>query len=144
MSKKYVKLEGIYLFLRTGVPIASHLFMNQSEEPMNNDIVPGFLNAINEFASGVMGDSEGLNSLSTDNYSIVMVKREKLLCAIITDKESDLSVARMVAESVVNHLEIAFPNQLIKYQANGRYLFPENFLVDYLQQEFNENVEIST
>jgi small GTP-binding protein len=144
MSTKYIKLEGIYLFLRTGVPIVSHLFMNKTEEPMNNDIIPGFLNAIDEFASGMMGSEEGLNSLTTENYSIVMVKRETLLCAIITDKESDLSVARMVAESVVNHLEKTFPSQLIKYRANGRYLFPRNFLVDYLQQEFNENVVIST
>jgi hypothetical protein len=91
-----------------------------------------------------MGGSEGLSSLTTESHSIVMVKRETLLCAIITDIESDLSVARMVAESVVSHLEDNFPNQLQKYQLNGKYLFPENFLVDYLQQEFNENVEIST
>ncbi|MHA1993836.1 MAG: ADP-ribosylation factor-like protein [Candidatus Hodarchaeales archaeon] len=144
LSKKYIKLEGIYLFLRTGVPIVSHLFMDQPEEAMDNDIVPGFLNAINEFASGVMGGSEGLSSLTTEKHSIVMVKHETLLCAIITDLESDLSVARMVAESVVMHLEKAYPNQLLKYQSKGKFLFPENFLVDYLQQEFNENVVIST
>ena len=144
MSKKFIRLEGIYLFLRTGVPIVSHLFMNQPEESMNNDIVPGFLNAIDEFASGMMGSGEGLNSISTENYSIVMVKRDTLLCAIITDKNSDLSVARMVAESVVNHLENAFPYQLSKYLVDGKYLFPKNFVVDYLRQEFNENVVFST
>ncbi len=144
IAKKYIKVEGIYLFLRTGVPIVSHLFMNQPESAMDNDIVPGFLNAINEFASGMMGSTGGLDSLITENYSIVMVKREKLLCAIITDKKSDLSLARMVAESVVTHLEETFPHQLTKYQINGKYLFPENFLVNYLQQEFKENVVIST
>ncbi|PWI48812.1 hypothetical protein CEE45_04450 [Candidatus Heimdallarchaeota archaeon B3_Heim] len=144
MSKKFIKLEGIYLFLRTGVPIVSHLFMNQPEESMSNDIVPGFLNAIDEFASGMMGGGEGLNSISTENYSIVMVKRDTLLCAIITDKNSVLSVARMVAKSVVNHLENAFQYQLSKYLVDGKYLFPENFVVDYLQQEFNENVVFST
>ena len=144
MSKKYIKIQGIYLFLRTGVPIVSHLFMNRPEEAMDNDIVPGFLNAINEFASGVMGSSEGLSSLTTEKHSIVMVKQETLLCAIITDIDSDLSIARMVAESVVTHLEKAFPNQLDKYQSNGKYLFPDNFLVDYLQQEFSKNVVLST
>jgi small GTP-binding protein len=143
ISKKYLKIEGIYLFLRTGVPIVSHLFIDQPELAMDNDVVPGFLNAINEFASRMMDTTEGLDSLITENHSIIMVKREALLCALIADKKSDLPLARMVAESVVTHLEDTFPHQLMKYQTNGKYLFPENFLVEYLQEEFKENVVIS-
>ncbi len=144
MSKKYIKIEGIYLFLRSGMPIASHLFMNQPKSAMDNDIVPGFLNAIDEIARGMMGATEGLDSLIAENYSIVIVKKKTLLCAIIVDNKSDLSLARMVAESVVDHLEKTFPQELNKYQTNGRYLFPKNFLVYYLQQEFQDQVGIST
>ncbi len=142
IGKKQIKLVGLYLYLPTGIPIASHLFMKESSQDLDVDMIPGFLNAIDQFTSGVMGPSEGLQSLNTQNHCILMVKREGVLCAIITDKSSDLGVTRVIAESILTHIEISFAEKLSLFRKDGKIRFPKNFLLDFLRHEFADNVVI--
>ncbi|MHA2245900.1 MAG: ADP-ribosylation factor-like protein [Candidatus Hodarchaeales archaeon] len=142
IGEKQINLVGLYLYLPTGIPIASHLFIKESSQDLDVDMIPGFLNAIDQFTSGVMGPGEGLQSLNTHNHSILMVKRDGVLCAIITDKNSDPGVTRVIAESILAHIEISFSDKLTLFRKDGKIRFKKNFLLDFLRREFAENVVI--
>jgi small GTP-binding protein len=135
-----IKLLGFYLYLPTGIPIASHLFTDGNSKNLDLDIIPGFLNAFDQFTSGMMGPSEGLQSLNTLNHSILMVKREGVLCAVITDKDSDLSVTRVIAESILTYVETSFAEKLSLFQKDGKIRFPKDFILEFLNREFSKNV----
>jgi hypothetical protein len=135
-----IRLIGIYLYLPTGIPIATHIFSSTSNDEFDADILPGFLSAIDKFTSGVMGPNEGLHSLYTENQCVLMVKREGILCATVTDKGSDEALTRMVAESVLNYIENFFSDKLLLFRKNGKIRFPKNFILDYLAQNFSENI----
>ncbi|MFX0170916.1 MAG: ADP-ribosylation factor family protein [Candidatus Hodarchaeota archaeon] len=135
-----IKLIGLYLYLPTGIPIATHIFTKGTIDGFDSDMIPGFLNAIDNFTSGVMGPNEGLHSLYTENQCILMVKREGLLCAAVTAKDSDPALTRMVAESVLNYLETSFSKKISLFRKDGRIRFPKNFIIDYLIQNFSDNI----
>ena len=135
-----IKLLGCYLYLPTGIPIASHLFTDGNANLLDLDMIPGFLNAFDQFTSGMMGPSEGLQSLNTVNHSILMVKREGVLCAIITDKDSDPGVTRVIAESILTYVETVFAEKLSLFQKDGKIRFPKDFILNFLNREFSENV----
>ncbi|MFX1517414.1 MAG: ADP-ribosylation factor-like protein [Promethearchaeota archaeon] len=139
-----IRLLGFYLYLPTGIPIASHLFSNGNSNDFDLDMMPGFLNAFDQFTSGMMGPNEGLQSLSTLNHSILMVKREGVLCAVITDKDSDLSVTRVIAESILTYVETTFAEKLSLFQKDGKIRFPKDFILEFLNREFPENVVIGS
>ncbi|MFX0184183.1 MAG: ADP-ribosylation factor family protein [Candidatus Hodarchaeota archaeon] len=135
-----IRLIGLYLYLPTGIPIATHIFTEGTVEGFDSDMIPGFLNAIDNFTSGVMGPNEGLQSLYTENQCIVMVKRDGLLCAAVTAKDSDPALTRMVAESVLNYLEASFSEKISHFRKDGKIRFPKNFVLDYLVQNFSDNI----
>ncbi|MFX0124762.1 MAG: ADP-ribosylation factor-like protein [Candidatus Hodarchaeota archaeon] len=137
-----IRLLGFYLYLPTGIPIASYLFTDGSSKDLDLDMIPGFLNAFDQFTSGMMGPTEGLQSLNTQNHSILMVKREGVMCAIITDKDSDPGVTRVIAESILTYVETAFAEKLSLFRKDGKIRFPKNFILDFLNREFTENVVI--
>ncbi len=142
IGEKQIKLLGLYLYLPTGIPIASYLFTEESSQELDVDMIPGFLNAIDQFTSGVMGPSGGLQSLNTLDHYILMVKRDGLLCAIITDKNSDIGVTRVIAESILTHVETAFAEKLTLFRKDGKIRFPKNFILNFLESEFPENIVI--
>ncbi|MFX0015831.1 MAG: ADP-ribosylation factor-like protein [Promethearchaeota archaeon] len=139
LQKKKVKLIGIYLYLPTGIPIASHRFTSESEE-LDEATVPGFLYALDQFASGVIGPSDGLNSISTGQGSILMVKREGVMCAIVTDKESDPITSRIIAESFLTYVETTFSQSISLLVKEGKVSFPKNLILDFLTREFAQNI----
>jgi len=128
--QKKVKLFSIYLYLPTGIPIASHQF-KQVEEDFDRDMVPGFLYALDQFASGVIGPSEGLNSITTEHGRILTVKREGVMCAIVTDKESDPIISRIIAESFLTYVESSFAKSIETFRKEGKIRFPKNLIVDF-------------
>ena len=140
LKKKKVKLIGIYLYLPTGIPIASQRFTSDSSEELDEAMVPGFLYALDQFASGVIGPSEGLNSVSTGQGRILMVKREGVMCAIVTDKESDPIIARVIAESFLTYVETTFSKSVSLLMKEGKVCFPKNLILDFLNQEFAQNI----
>ena len=139
-----IRLLGFYLYLPTGIPIASYLLSSGNSNDFDLDMMPGFLNAFDQFTSGMMGPNEGLQSLSTLNHSILMVKREGVLCAVITDKDSDLSVTRVIAESILTYVETTFAEKLSLFQKDGKIRFPKDFILEFLNREFPENVVIGS
>ncbi|UCG89925.1 MAG: GTP-binding protein [Candidatus Heimdallarchaeota archaeon] len=138
-----IKLLGLYIYLPTGIPIASHLFTKEPSQNLDVDMIPGFLNAIDQFTSGFMGPNEGLQSLNTQNHCILMVKREGVLCALITAKDSDPGVTRVVAESILTYLETSFAEKLSLFRKDGKIRFPKNFILDFLEREFSKTVIIN-
>lgn len=138
--RKKIKLVGIYLYLPTGIPIASHRFTRSEKGELSEDVVPGFLYALDQFASGVMGPSEGLNSITTESGRILMVKREGVMCAIVTDKESDPVTSRVIAESFLTYVESSFSKNVSLLRQEGKSLFPKNFILDFINQEFAQNL----
>ncbi|MFW9779036.1 MAG: ADP-ribosylation factor-like protein [Candidatus Heimdallarchaeota archaeon] len=140
VSQKKIKLVGIYLYLPTGIPIASHRFTSNNGGELSEDVVPGFLYALDQFASGVIGPSEGLNSVTTESGRILMVKREGVMCAIVTDKKSDPVTSRVIAESFLNYIESSFSKDLVMLKEEGKSLFPKDFIVKFLKQEFAQNL----
>ncbi|MFX1283300.1 MAG: ADP-ribosylation factor family protein [Promethearchaeota archaeon] len=140
---RLIKLLGLYIYLPTGIPIASYLFTKEPSQNLDVDMIPGFLNAIDQFTSGFMGPSEGLQSLNTQNHSILMVKREGVLCALITAKDSDPGVTRVIAESILTYLETSFAEKLSLFRKDGKIRFPRNFILDYLEREFSKNIIIN-
>ena len=140
LEKKKVRLIGLYLYLPTGIPIASHRFTSQSLEDFDEDMVPGFLHALDQFASGVIGANEGLNSISTEHGRIITVKREGVMCAIVTDKKSDPITSRVIAESFLTYVEATFSKDISVFRKEGRLHFPKNLILDFLKQEFSHNI----
>ncbi len=140
LTQKKVKLIGIYLYLPTGIPIVSHRFTRDSTGDFDEDMVPGFLYALDQFASGVIGPSEGLNAISTEQGRILTVKREGVMCAIVTDKESDPITSRIIAESFLTYVETAFSKKIILFRTEGKLQFPKNLIIDFLNQEFAQNL----
>ncbi|MFX1283233.1 MAG: ADP-ribosylation factor-like protein [Promethearchaeota archaeon] len=139
LKQKKVKLIGIYLYLPTGIPIASHRFTRTTED-FDENIVPGFLYALDQFASGVIGPSEGLNTISTEKGRILTVKREGVMCAVVTDKESDPITTRIIAESFLTYVETTFSKSISIFRKEGKLRFPKNLIVDFLNQEFAQNI----
>jgi hypothetical protein len=135
-----IRLIGLYLYLPTGIPIATHIFTEGTVDGFDSDMIPRFLNAIDNFTSGVMGPNEGLQSLYTENQCILMVKRDGLLCAAVTAKDSDPALTRMVAESVLNYLETSFSEKISLFRKDGKIRFPKNFVLDYLVLNFSDNI----
>lgn len=140
LEKKKVRLLSLYLYLPTGIPIASHRFTTRSLDDFDEDMVPGFLHALDQFASGVIGASEGLNSISTEHGRIITVKREGVMCAIVTDKKSDPITSRVIAESFLNYVEATFSKDISVFRKEGRLHFPKNLILDFLEQEFSHNI----
>ncbi|MFX0086333.1 MAG: ADP-ribosylation factor-like protein [Candidatus Hodarchaeota archaeon] len=140
LEQKTVRLIGLYLYLPTGIPIASHRFTSKKIEDFDEDMVPGFLHALDQFASGVIGASEGLNSITTEQGRIMTVKREGVMCAIVTDKESDPITARVIAESFLNYVEATFSQDLSLFRRKGKLHFPKNLILEFLKQEFAQNI----
>jgi small GTP-binding protein len=140
LEQKKVRLIGLYLYLPTGIPIASHRFKSQSIEDFDEDMVPGFLHALDQFASGVIGASEGLNSISTEHGRILTVRREGVMCAIVTDKESDPITSRVIAESFLTYVEASFAKDISLFRKEGKLQFPKNLILDFLKQEFAHNI----
>lgn len=140
LTQKKVKLIGIYLYLPTGIPIVSHRFTRDSTGDFDEDMVPGFLYALDQFASGVIGPSEGLNAISTEQGRILTVKREGVMCAIVTDKDSDPITSRIIAESFLTYVETAFSKKIILFRTEGKLQFPKNLIIDFLNQEFAQNL----
>lgn len=139
LTQKKVKLISIYLYLPTGIPIASHRFTRTGED-FDEDMVPGFLYALDQFASGVIGPSEGLSSISTAHGRILTVKREGVMCAIVTDKESDPITSRIIAESFLTYVEASFAKSIKIFRKEGKIRFPKNLIIDFLKQEFAQNI----
>ncbi|MFX1514869.1 MAG: ADP-ribosylation factor-like protein [Promethearchaeota archaeon] len=139
IRKKKVRLLSIYLYLPTGIPIASHQFTQIGEE-LSEDMVPGFLYALDQFATGVIGPSEGLNSITTEHGRILTVKREGVMCAIVTDKDSDPIISRIIAESFLTYVESTFAKSIEAFRKEGKIRFPKNLIVDFLKQEFAQNI----
>lgn len=139
VPEQQIRMSGIYLYLPTGVPIATHNFSQRKHDGLDMDMIPGYLNAMETFLHDVMGD-ENLHSISTDRHRILMVKCETLLCAIVTDKGSSPGVTRMVAESVVRHIETKYADKLKVFKREGILKFPKNFILDYLNKNFADNV----
>ena len=139
IRQKKVKLLSIYLYLPTGIPIASHQFTQLGDE-LREDMVPGFLYALDQFASGVIGPSEGLNSITTEHGRILTVKREGVMCAIVTDKESDPIVSRIIAESFLTYVETSFAKSIETFRKEGKIKFPKTLIVDFLKKEFAQNI----
>ncbi|MFX0151907.1 MAG: ADP-ribosylation factor-like protein, partial [Candidatus Hodarchaeota archaeon] len=142
LVERRVRLIGIYLYLPTGIPIASHRFTSDPSGEFDPDVVPGFLYALDQFASGVIGPSDGLNTISTEHGRILMVKREGIMCAIITDKESDPVTSRIIAESFLTYVEATFSKSLSLLRHEGKLRFPKNLITDFLNREFAQNVII--
>jgi small GTP-binding protein len=142
LSKRKVRLIGIYLYLPTGIPVASHHFASDLSGEFDPDVIPGFLYALDQFASGVIGPSDGLNSISTEHGRILMVKREGVMCAIMTDKESDPGTSRVIAESFLTYIEATFSKSLSLLRHEGKLSFPKNLIIDFLNREFAQNVII--
>ncbi len=140
LEQKRVRLIGLYLYLPTGIPIASHRFTSKKIEDFDEDMVPGFLHALDQFASGVIGASEGLNSITTEQGRIMTVKREGVMCAIVTDKESDPITARVIAESFLTYVEATFSQDLSLFRRQGKLHFPKTLILDFLKQEFAQNI----
>ncbi len=140
LEQKKVKLIGLYLYLPTGIPIASHRFTSKSVKDFDEDMVPGFLHALDQFASGVIGTSEGLNSITTEQGRILTVKRGGVMCAIVTDKESDSITARVIAESFLTYVEATFSQNISTFRKEGKLRFPKNLILDFLSQEFAQNI----
>ena len=120
-----IRLLRFYLYLPTGIPIASYSFSNGTSNDL--DMMPRFLNAFDQFTSGMMGPNEGLQSLNTLNHSILMVKREGVLCAIITDNDSDPSVTRVIAESILTYVETTFAEKALFISERWKNSFSEGF-----------------
>ena len=139
VPEQQIRMSGIYLYLPTGVPIATHSFSVRRYDGLDIDMVPGYLNAMETFLHDVMGD-ENLHSISTDRHQILMVKCSTVLCAIVTDKVSSPAVTRMVAESVVKYIESTYADALKAFKSDGVRQFPKNFILEYLNQTFAENV----
>jgi small GTP-binding protein len=139
LMQKKVRLISIYLYLPTGIPIASHRFTKAGED-FDEDMVPGFLFALDQFASGVIGPSEGLSSITTEHGRILTVKREGVMCAIVTDKESDPITSRIIAESFLTYIEASFAKSIKIFRKEGKIHFPKNMIVDFLKHEFAQNV----
>lgn len=135
-----IRVLGFYLYLPTGIPIVSYLFSDGSSKNLDLDMIPGFLNAFDQFTSGMMGLNEGLQSINTLNHSILMVKREGVLCAMITDKDSDPSATRVIAESILTYIETVFAEKLSLFRKDGKIRFPKNFILDFLNREFSKNI----
>ena len=140
LDTKKVRLIGLYLYLPTGIPIASHRFTSKSLDDFDEDMVPGFLHALDQFASGVIGASEGLNSITTEQGRILTVKREGVMAAIVTDKESDPITARVIAESFLTYVEATFSQNIDTFRKEGRLRFPKNLILEFLNQEFAQNI----
>ena len=140
LSQKRVKLLGLYLYLPTGIPIATHRFTSEASEEIDADMVPGFLYAVDQFASGVIGPSEGINTISTEQGYILTVKREGVMCAVVTDKDSDPGTCRVIAESFLTYVETSFSENISIFRQEGKLVFPKNLILDFLKQEFAENV----
>ncbi|MFW9779081.1 MAG: ADP-ribosylation factor-like protein [Candidatus Heimdallarchaeota archaeon] len=139
VPNQQIRITGVYLYLPTGVPIETLNFSNREKSGLDIDMVPGFLNALETFLQDVMGD-ERLHSISTDRHQILMVKHDSLLCAIVTDKDSSPAVTRMVAESLIKHIENRYAEQLGRFKKEGIFQFPKGFILDYLNQNFAENI----
>ncbi len=140
LAQKKVRIRGIYLYLPTGIPIASHRFTSDASGEFDADMVPGFLYALDQFASGVIGPSEGLNTISTEQGYILTVKREGVMCAIVTDKDSDPVTSRVIAESFLTYVESTFSKSISLLRHEGKLVFPKNLILDFLNREFAENV----
>jgi small GTP-binding protein len=142
VGERQIRLVGLYLYLPTGIPIVSYLFSDESSPDLDVDLIPSFLNALDSFASGVIGINEGLQSINTKDHYILMVKREGVLCAVITDRDSDVGATRVVAESILTYVETYFSEKLSLFQKDGKLRFPKDFIIDYLIEEFKENIII--
>lgn len=140
LEQKKVRLIGLYLYLPTGIPIASHRFTSQPMKDFDDDMVPGFLHALDQFASGVIGTTEGLNSISTEHGRILTVKRGGVMAAIVTDKKSDPITARVIAESFLTYVEATFSKDISVFRKEGKLQFPKNLILDFLKQEFAQNI----
>jgi small GTP-binding protein len=139
VPNQQIRISGIYLYLKTGVPIVTHNFSIREKDGLDIDMVPGFLNAMETFLHDVMGD-ENLHSISTDRHQILLVKRDTLLCAIVTDKGSSPAVTRMIAESLIKHIENVYAEKLMRFKREGISQFPKGFILDYLNHNFTENI----
>ncbi|MHA1227691.1 MAG: ADP-ribosylation factor-like protein [Candidatus Hodarchaeales archaeon] len=139
LSKKRVKLTGLYVYLPTGLLIAAHQFGKKFEE-LDADLVPGYLVAIDKIASDVMGTQDSLQSINTEHSYILMVKRGGLLCAVATEKDSDPGLTRMIAESFLKHIENNFITEIEKFKVDGKIRLKRNFVIDFLNKEFPDSV----
>jgi small GTP-binding protein len=144
IEKKKVELIGIYLYLPTGLLVTSHQFKKFEGEDLDVDMIPGFLLAIDQFASGVMGPNNSLQSINTESADILLVKREGVLCAIVSGRGSDATTTRMIAESFLTYVEINFSDKITLFQRDGKLIFPKDFIVNYIQHEFANNLVIET
>ena len=139
ISAKRIKLKGMYIYLPTGLLIASHQFKRLDDE-LDADLVPGFLVAVDNIASGVMGTRDSLQSINSANNSILMVKRYGLLCAIVSEKGSDPKITRIIAESFLNYLQGQFTTEIKQFKVDGKIHLPKDFILNYLMKEFAENI----
>lgn len=142
IEQKKIELIGIYLYLPTGLLVTSHQFKKTGIDDFDVDMIPGFLLAIDQFASGVMGPNNALQSINTESTDILLVKREGVLCAIVTSRGSDATTTRMIAESFLTYVEKNFSDKISLFQKDGKLIFPKDFIVNYIQYEFAENLII--
>ena len=142
IHRRKTNLLGIYVYLPTGIPIVSHLFIENKPSELDIDIIPGFINAIDTFTSGVMGANSGLKSINTEEHVIIKVKRNKILCTLITDESSDMSATRMAAESILDYIENNFDEKISKFAKNGKIRFPKDFILNYIKETLSDSVVI--
>jgi ADP-ribosylation factor-like protein 8 len=142
IHRRKTNLLGIYVYLPTGIPIVSHLFIDNKRSELDIDIIPGIINAIDTFTSGVMGANSGLRSIKTEEYVIIKVKRNKILCTLITDESSDVSATRMAAESILDYIENNFDEKISKFAKDGKIRFPRDFILNYIKENLSDSVVI--
>ncbi len=142
IHRRKTNLLGIYVYLPTGIPIVSHLFIENKPSGFDIDIIPGFLNAIDTFTSGVMGANSGLKSINAEEFIIIKVKRNKILCTLITDESSDMSATRMAAESILDYIENNFDEKISKFEKDGKIRFPKDFILKYIKENLSDSVVI--
>lgn len=136
IGKESVTLTGLYVYLPTGVPLCTISF----NPALDSDMFTGFLSAVDTFASNAMGSSEGLQSIFTANYRILMVKRMGLLCGVISDKESESVNARILAESVLKFIEKKFESEVKAFIKNGKMVNMREEIIQFIVNNFPDSL----
>ncbi|MHA1973220.1 MAG: ADP-ribosylation factor-like protein [Candidatus Hodarchaeales archaeon] len=139
LDKKQVKLTGLYVYLPTGLLVAAHQFGKKFDD-LDADLVPGYLVAIDKIAADVMGTQDSLQSINTEHNYILLVKRGGLLCAVVTEKDSDPGLTRMIGESFLKYIENNFIKEIEKFKVDGKIRVKRDFVIEFLNKEFPHSV----
>ncbi|MHA2295111.1 MAG: ADP-ribosylation factor-like protein [Candidatus Hodarchaeales archaeon] len=129
MRAKKITLYRVLILLSSGVPIVDLEFGSRKTGSTH---VSGFMSAINQYIKKIIGESEGLQRIETDEYQVLMTKYEHLFCVIVCGLEDSPSKVRTVAESVLRF-------GAGELRERGKFQLPTT-IRDYLEEYFNEEV----